>query len=188
MQYADCGYVCAGIDLQQAGLLASLFSGPEALVDPPRPCSISELQAMYSRCAHIPHAWEPLAAVWDTALVSNSFPSVSAMYIYMLSYIPRSSDQLVTYPSQEILLLVLVQRALGKFRGVPAPSFLSVMDNIVNLLRKPVRARCSTMPSSCICSTTAGHLLKVLSPCKSQPLLKHYFLPVAQSAAHMPCT
>ena len=83
-------------------MLASLFSGPEALVDPPRPCSISKLQAMYSRCAHIPHAWEPLAAVWDTAL-----------------------------------------RALGKFRGVPAPSFLSVMDNIANLLRKPVRARCT---------------------------------------------
>ncbi|CAL8467730.1 g7268 [Coccomyxa elongata] len=89
-----------GVTLEQAGLLASLFCGPEALVDPPRPCTISQLQAMYSRCANIPHAWEPLAAVWDTAL-----------------------------------------RALGKFRGVPAPSFLSVMDNIANLLRKPVRAR-----------------------------------------------
>lgn len=75
----------AGVTLEQAGLLASLFCGPEALVDPPRPCTISQLQAMYSRCANIPHAWEPLAAVWDTALVSSHFSSLLEKIVVIMA-------------------------------------------------------------------------------------------------------
>jgi len=59
----------AGITLEQAGLLDALFAGPEALVEPARSCSISELQTMYMRCAHLPAAWEALCAVWDVGLV-----------------------------------------------------------------------------------------------------------------------
>lgn len=64
----------AGISLEQADLLDALFAGPEALVDPPRPCSISELQTMYLRCAHLPAAWESLCAVWDVGLVRTALP------------------------------------------------------------------------------------------------------------------
>lgn len=45
------------------------------------------------------------------------------------------------HASMKRFVICAAQRALGKFRGVQAPSFLSVMDNVANLLRKPVRAR-----------------------------------------------
>ena len=61
----------AGISADQAGLLDALFAGPEALVEPARPCSISELQTLYMRCAHLPAAWEALCAVWDVGLVRS---------------------------------------------------------------------------------------------------------------------
>ena len=62
-------WAAAGITPQQAELLDALFSGLESLVEPARPCSISELQTMYMRCAHLPAAWESLCAVWDVGLV-----------------------------------------------------------------------------------------------------------------------
>ena len=40
---------------------------------------------------------------------------------------------------------------MGKFRGVTAPSFITLMDSVAMLPRKPVRARCgchlSALPS-----------------------------------------
>lgn len=63
-------YLTAGISLESAELFANLFNGPHAIMNPPRPCTISGLQVLYTRYAHLPAAWEPLCAVWDTALVS----------------------------------------------------------------------------------------------------------------------
>ena len=68
-QWQECMWPAAGITPQQAELLDALFSGPESLVEAARPCSISELQTMYMRCAHLPAAWESLCAVWDVGLV-----------------------------------------------------------------------------------------------------------------------
>ena len=68
-QWHECMRPAAGITPQQAELLDALFSGPDSLVEPARPCSISELQTMYTRCAHLPAAWESLCAVWDVGLV-----------------------------------------------------------------------------------------------------------------------
>ena len=68
-RWQECIWPTAGITPGQAELLDALFSGPESLVEPPRPCSISELQTMYMRCAHLPAAWESLCAVWDVGLV-----------------------------------------------------------------------------------------------------------------------
>ena len=65
----------AGISADQAGLLDALFAGPEALVEPARPCSISELQTLHMRCAHLPAAWEALCAVWDVGLVCSPGPT-----------------------------------------------------------------------------------------------------------------
>ena len=36
-----------------------------------------------------------------------------------------------------------LQRTMGKFRGVTAPSFITLMDSVAMLQRKPVRARCN---------------------------------------------
>jgi hypothetical protein len=91
-----------GVTLEQAALLGALWGAPEGLVQPPRPCSIAELQALHARASRIPGAWAALGALWDTAL-----------------------------------------RALGKFRGVPAPGFQALMAGVGALLRKPVRARCA---------------------------------------------
>ena len=93
--------LAAGVTLEQAELLTALWAAPEGLVQPPRLCSIGELQALQARAAHIPGAWAALGALWDTAL-----------------------------------------RALGKFRGVPAPAFQALMAGVGALLRKPVRASC----------------------------------------------
>ena len=35
----------------------------------------------------------------------------------------------------------MLQRTMGKFRGVTAPSFIMLMDSVAMLQRKPVRAR-----------------------------------------------
>ncbi len=43
-------------------------------MEPARPCSISELQTLYMRCAHLPAAWEALCAVWDVGLVCSPTP------------------------------------------------------------------------------------------------------------------
>lgn len=43
-------------------------------MEPARPCSISELQTLYMRCAHLPAAWEALCAVWDVGLVCLPCP------------------------------------------------------------------------------------------------------------------
>ena len=72
-------WAAAGITPQQAELLDALLSGPESLVEPARPCSISELQTMYMRCAHLPAAWESLCAVWDVGLV-RMLASCSSAY------------------------------------------------------------------------------------------------------------
>ena len=37
---------------------------------------------------------------------------------------------------------MVLQRTVGKFRGVAAPSFITLMDSVAMLQRKPVRARC----------------------------------------------
>ena len=37
--------------------------------------------------------------------------------------------------------VVPLQRTMGKFRGVPAPGFITLMDSVALLQRKPVRAR-----------------------------------------------
>lgn len=41
----------AGTSLEQAQLLAELFSGKNGLLSSPLPCNIAELQAYYSRLA-----------------------------------------------------------------------------------------------------------------------------------------
>ena len=37
--------------------------------------------------------------------------------------------------------VVPLQRTMGKFRGVPAPGVITLMDSVAMLQRKPVRAR-----------------------------------------------
>ena len=166
----------AGVSTEQAALLAALMSGPDGLCDPPRPCSIAELQALHARCAGVPVAWEQLCALWDTALVrpaptltsacapalTNGQTSKSAplscshqtrvpAYPSTAPYKVQRSRGLLYVPGmiqlESLLRLAVtccmcaVQRAVGKFRGVPAPSFPAIMDAVAVLLRKPIRAR-----------------------------------------------
>ena len=43
--------VFAGLSLEQAQVLAELFSGKTGMLANPAPCTIAELQNYYSRCA-----------------------------------------------------------------------------------------------------------------------------------------
>ncbi|KAL0041621.1 hypothetical protein WJX79_009772 [Trebouxia sp. C0005] len=57
-----------GMSLEQAQLLAELFSGKNGLLSTPLPCNIAELQAYYSRHHGDPAVWTPLCDAWDRAL------------------------------------------------------------------------------------------------------------------------
>ncbi|KAL0049997.1 hypothetical protein WJX82_002413 [Trebouxia sp. C0006] len=57
-----------GMSLEQAQLLAELFSGKNGLLSTPLPCNIAELQAYYSRHHGDPAVWAPLCDAWDRAL------------------------------------------------------------------------------------------------------------------------
>lgn len=50
---------------------------------------------------------------------------------------------------------VPLQRTMGKFRGVPAPGFITLMDSVAMLQRKPVRARSALLRLPVSCSTPA---------------------------------
>jgi len=65
----------------------------------------------------------------------------------MVSIMVRSSHELESGSMLACIhirlseLSVSLQRTMGKFRGVPAPSFITLMDSVAMLQRKPVRAR-----------------------------------------------
>lgn len=49
--------------------------------------------------------------------------------------------------------VVPLQRTMGKFRGVPAPGVITLMNSVAMLQRKPVRARSALLRLPVSCST-----------------------------------
>ena len=60
------------------------------------------------------------------------------------------------------MLVVPLQRTMGKFRGVPAPGFITLMDSVAMLQRKPVQSKVCTAATSCVMQHTDSHISRFI--------------------------